>query len=397
MRAANWEPITGRIQTRWAKDVDPICPLPEYPRPQMTRPEWINLNGLWDYAILPAHQKFPDHYQGQILVPFPVESSLSGVGKPLHPDETLWYHRNFDLPVEWKHQRVTLHFGAVDWQTDVWCNGQHLGQHQGGYDPFSFELTTFLRYGAENELVVKVYDPTSEGRQERGKQTLKPGFVFYTAVSGIWQTVWLEPLPEVFIQNIELTPSIEPTCLAIKVLLSDDYSEGKIQVLIKDGGSTLQQVISIFPEEIIIEIPEAHLWSTDDPYLYNLEISLLQNDIVVDSIGSYCGIREIRMKQDGKGIPRIYINRNQLFQYGPLDQGYWPDGLYTAPTDEALRFDIEFCKSLGMNMIRKHIKVEPARWYYHCDRLGMLVWQDMPCGGKVPHTLVFWSRDISRL
>jgi beta-galactosidase/beta-glucuronidase len=388
MKTANWKPITGKIQTRWAKDVDPICPLQEYPRPQMTRPEWINLNGLWDYAILPDHQKSPDHYQGQILVPFSVESSLSGVGKPLLPTEHLWYRRSFEIPLELKSQRIVLHFGAVDWQTDVWCNGQHLGQHQGGYDPFSFELTTFLRYGAENELVVKVYDPTSEGRQERGKQTLKPGFVFYTAVSGIWQTVWLEPLPEIFIQHIELTPSIDPTRLAVKVMLSDDFPDGKIQVLIKYGESILKQVVGIIQEEIIIEIPDSHLWSPEDPYLYNLEISLLQNDLVVDNIGSYCGFREIRMQKDDQGIQRIFLNRKQLFQYGPLDQGYWPDGLYTAPTDEALRFDIEFCKSLGMNMIRKHIKVESARWYYHCDRLGMLVWQDMPCGGKVPHTLV---------
>jgi beta-galactosidase/beta-glucuronidase len=388
MSSLNWSSLSGRIQTRWVEEVDPVCPLPEYPRPQMTRPEWINLNGLWEYAILPTHQKSPDHYQGQILVPFPVESSLSGVGKPLLPHEKLWYHRNFDLPVEWKHQRVLLHFGAVDWQTQVWCNGHDLGTHQGGFDLFSFELTTYLRYGAENELVVAVTDPTNEGKQERGKQTLKPGFVFYTAVSGIWQTIWLEALPEVFIKQISLTPIIDPARLAVKVLLSDHYSEGTIQVIIKDGGISLQQVVGFHQDEIIVELLDAHLWSPADPYLYDLEITLLQNEKVVDSIGSYCGFREIRMQKDAQGISRIYLNRKQLFQYGPLDQGYWPDGLYTAPTDEALKFDIEFCKSLGMNMIRKHIKVEPDRWYYHCDRLGMLVWQDMPCGGKVPHTLI---------
>ncbi|MDO9086760.1 MAG: glycoside hydrolase family 2 TIM barrel-domain containing protein [Anaerolineaceae bacterium] len=388
MSTINWVPIPGKIETRWTKDVDPVSPFPEYPRPQLTRPEWINLNGLWNYAILPSQYDHPNHYQGQILVPFPVESALSGVGKALLPEERLWYRHNFDLPSDWKHQRVILHFGAVDWQTDVWCNGHHLGQHQGGYDPFSFELTTFLRYGAENELVVKVYDPTSEGQQERGKQTLKPGFVFYTAVSGIWQTVWLEPVPEIFIQQVSLTPSIEPARLRINTSLSDNLENGTIQVLIKDGGLTLQQVVGMSQEEVIIELPEAHLWSPDDPNLYDLEISLLQDNSVIDRVGSYCGFREISLQKDEGGIPRIYLNRKQLFQYGPLDQGYWPDGLYTAPTDEALKDDIEFCKSLGMNMIRKHIKVESARWYYHCDRLGMLVWQDMPCGGKVPHTLV---------
>ena len=387
MSQSTWTPVPGRIQTRWAKDVNPRSPLPEYPRPQMSRQDWMNLNGLWDYAILPLDDE-PDQYQGQILVPFAIESSLSGVGKPLQPNEHLWYHKTFELPIEWKPRRVVLHFGAVDWQTDVWCNGQHLGQHQGGYDPFSFEITKFLRDGAENELVVKVYDPTSAGRQERGKQTLTPGFVFYTAVSGIWQTVWLEPLPEVFIQEIHMTPFIEPARLEIQVSLSDQLPEHELQVQLKEADKVITEVSGSSGQKLILAVPDAHLWSPDDPFLYDLKINLSVKNQLIDSVKSYCGLREISLVQDENGIPRIHLNHKSIFQYGPLDQGYWPDGLYTAPTDKALRYDIIFSKSLGMNMLRKHIKVEPARWYYHCDQLGMLVWQDMPCGGKVPHTLI---------
>jgi beta-galactosidase/beta-glucuronidase len=387
MSQSTWTPVPGRIQTRWAKDVNPRSPLPEYPRPQMSRQDWMNLNGLWDYAILPLDDE-PDQYQGQILVPFAIESSLSGVGKPLQPNEHLWYHKTFELPIEWKPRRVVLHFGAVDWQTDVWCNGQHLGQHQGSYDPFSFEITKFLRDGAENELVVKVHDPTSAGRQERGKQTLTPGFVFYTAVSGIWQTVWLEPLPEVFIQEIHMTPFIEPARLEIQVSLSDQLPEHELQVQLKEADKVITEVSGSSGQKLILAVPDAHLWSPDDPFLYDLKINLSVKNQLIDSVKSYCGLREISLVQDENGIPRIHLNHKPIFQYGPLDQGYWPDGLYTAPTDKALRYDIIFSKSLGMNMLRKHIKVEPARWYYHCDQLGMLVWQDMPCGGKVPHTLI---------
>ena len=388
MSSSEWRPIPEKIQTRWAQDVDANCPLPEYPRPQMVRDTWMNLNGLWDYTILPKEQEPPSQYQGQILVPFPVESSLSGVGKALLPHERLWYRRTFEIPMDWKHKRVILHFGAVDWQADVWCNGHHLGQHQGGYDPFSFELTTFLQYGSVNELVVKVYDPTSEGWQERGKQTLKPGFVFYTAVSGIWQTVWLEPLPEIYIKEIKLTPSIEPPQIAVQVSLSDELPHHEMKIQLHNAGSNLEQADGISGQKILLKYPDADLWSPENPILYNLSITLYNDGQKIDAVQSYCGFREIQLKPDEQGIPKVYLNRKEIFQYGPLDQGYWPDGLYTAPTDEALVSDIEFCKSLGMNMIRKHIKVEPARWYYHCDRLGMLVWQDMPCGGKVPHTLV---------
>lgn len=388
MNFKDWSPVPGRIQTRWARDVNPGCPLPEYPRPQMVREAWINLNGLWDYAIEPLDSPVPDQYQGQILVPFPVESSLSGVGKALQPNQYLWYRRNFLIPEEWKSQRILLHFGAVDWQTQVWCNGQLVGDHQGGYDPFSFEVTTYLAYGSENELTIRVFDPTNQGRQERGKQTLQPGFVFYTAVSGIWQTVWMEPLPKVFIKKLKITPHIEPGTLDVDVTLSEEFPDATIQVKLLEHHQVVSISQSTGDTPLMVEVENPHLWTPDNPYLYDLKIDLLINDQILDSVTSYCGFREISLQKDRDGIPRIYLNGKQIFQYGPLDQGYWPDGLYTSPTDEALRYDIEFCKSLGMNMIRKHIKVEPARWYYHCDRLGMLVWQDMPCGGKVPHTLV---------
>jgi beta-galactosidase/beta-glucuronidase len=388
MNHKEWSPVPGKIQTRWASDVNPDCPLPEYPRPQMTRDLWLNLNGLWEYAILSGDDIEPQHYQGYILVPFAVESALSGVGKPLQPDQHLWYRRSFLIPDDWKNQRVLLHFGAVDWRAKVWCNGQYVGEHQGGYDPFSFELTTYLRYGTENELVVCVYDPTSQGRQERGKQTLQPGFVFYTAVSGIWQTVWLEPLPQIFIKEIKLTPHIDPTTLDVQVSLSEVVEDYYVEIQIFEDDSLLAETVGEPGEKINLAAPEAHLWSPEKPTLYDLQINLLKGSKVIDTVGSYCGFREITIKKDNQCVPRIFLNGRQIFQYGPLDQGYWPDGLYTPPTDEALCYDIEFCKSLGMNMIRKHIKVEPARWYYHCDRLGMLVWQDMPCGGKVPHTLV---------
>ncbi|HSM24715.1 MAG TPA: glycoside hydrolase family 2 TIM barrel-domain containing protein [Anaerolineaceae bacterium] len=388
MTEDKWSVSPGKIKTRWANDVDPDCPLPEYPRPQMTRDQWINLNGLWEYAILPRENDEPQQYQGHILVPFSVESALSGVNKPLQPDQHLWYKRSFEIPDNWKNQRILLHFGAVDWQAKVWCNGQFVGQHQGGYDPFSFDLTTFLQYGGENELIVCVYDPTSAGRQERGKQTLNPGFVFYTAVSGIWQTVWLEPVPQVFINEIKLTSHIDPATLDVQVILSEDVEDCQFEIQVYGDESLLAEKKGKTSEKISLKVPDAKLWSPENPNLYDLKINLLKNNQAIDSVGSYCGFREIKLQKDHQNIPRISLNGKQIFQYGPLDQGYWPDGLYTAPTDEALRSDIEFCKSLGMNMIRKHIKVEPARWYYHCDRLGMLVWQDMPCGGKVPHTLV---------
>ncbi|MHB8133648.1 MAG: glycoside hydrolase family 2 protein [Anaerolineaceae bacterium] len=383
---SKWEPVPGRIQTRWTKDVDPDCPLPEYPRPQLARSEWMNLNGLWEYAIRPkdVDNDHPASFDGQILVPYPLESALSGVGKPLLPNQRLWYRRTFHVPVEWYDQNLLLHFGAVDWETTVWCNGECLGTHRGGYDPFFFDITHFVNLHSENEILVAVWDPTNEGFQERGKQTLNPGFVFYSAVSGIWQTVWLEKVSKVWIKRLYISTDIDEGLVKIQADIQGEENDYDLRVIVTEGEEFLIQGVSSSGRMLELKIEDARLWSPDDPFLYDLQVELLQGSQVLDSVQSYFAMRQISLKQDNHGVLRLHLNHLPVFQYGLLDQGYWPDGLYTAPTDDALISDIQFCKDLGLNMIRKHIKVEPARWYYHCDRLGMLVWQDMPCGGIVP-------------
>lgn len=384
MKKFSKEKLPTKLKTRWADSISRDLPWPEYPRPQMTRPEWHNLNGLWDYAITGMDQQQPEEYEGQILVPFPIESSLSGVEKPLLPDQCLWYRRQFEITAEWQGQRICLHFGAVDWHCQVWCNGNFVGEHSGGYVPFSFDITDFLDKGGENELLVAVDDPTDEGLHERGKQTLRPRGIFYTAVSGIWQTVWIEPVPQVYIEGIKLTPAIDPPSLQVEVTLSKSLPEGRVEVTCIEDGKTLAQAEGPCGQTLAFDVPDAELWSPENPHLYDLQVRVATGGVVLDQVGSYCGFREVSLQTDDQGIMRIFLNNDPYFQYGPLDQGYWPDGLYTAPTDEALIFDIEYCKSLGLNMIRKHVKVEQARWYYHCDQLGMLVWQDMPNGGKLP-------------
>ncbi len=382
----DWQPVEGRIKTRWAKDVDANCPLPEYPRPQLVRSEWLNLNGLWAYAIRPkeVEKDAVGDFDGQILVPFAIESALSGVGKALLPDQRLWYRRSFHVPEEWHEQNLLLHFGAVDWETTIWVNGQCLGTHQGGYDPFYFDITHFVNLHSENEIIVAVWDPTSEGFQERGKQTLQPGFVFYSAVSGIWQTVWLEGVAETWIKRLYISSDIDEGTVYIQSDNQGDNEDVRLRVMVLEGEELIAQGEVSTDQKLELKIEDARLWSPNDPFLYNLQVELVRGRQVLDSVQSYFALRQICMKPDPQGVMRMYLNHLPLFQYGVLDQGYWPDGLYTAPSDEALCFDIQFCKDLGMNLIRKHIKVEPARWYYHCDRLGMLVWQDMPCGGVVP-------------
>ncbi len=383
---SEWKIAGNRIRTRWADDVNPNCPLPEYPRPQLVRSQWQNLNGLWQYTIQPKELENNEigEFEGHILVPFAVESALSGVERPLLPDQRLWYRRKFQVPQEWAGQIVRLHFGAVDWETNVWCNGSRLGSHRGGFDPFYFDLEGCLLPSEENELLVSVWDPTSTGRQERGKQTLKPGFVFYSAVSGIWQTVWLEPLPARRIENIRLKTDIHKKTVILKTEVAGEAGGLTLQVVLKDGDQLIAKQSAPVHEDQTIEIKAARLWLPNDPQLYDLELSLLEGEVLLDSVASYCALREIRLEMDDSGVTRMMLNGEAVFQYGALDQGYWPDGLYTAPTEEALLFDIQFAKGLGLNMLRKHIKVEPARWYYHCDRLGLLVWQDMPSGGIVP-------------
>jgi len=381
---AQWQPTGEKIKTRWASQIDVNNVLPEYPRPLMERTEWLNLNGLWNYAILPVGKQAPSTFDGKILVPFAIESSLSGVQKNVGKANELWYEREFTIPSKWKNNRIILHFGAVDWKTDVWVNDVKVGQHSGGYTPFSFEITSALKNGS-NKLMVKVWDPTNDSYQPRGKQVNKPEGIWYTSVTGIWQTVWLEPVSEKFITQVKTIPNIDKNILNIEVATNDFSASERIEVKVLDGSRIVATAKSInhLPLEVVMP-DDVKLWSPDSPFLYNLEITLWNGTKQIDKVKSYAAMRKYSIKRDENGIVRLQLNNKNLFQFGPLDQGWWPDGLYTAPTDEALKFDVQKTKDFGFNMIRKHVKVEPARWYMHCDRLGMIVWQDMPSGDHGP-------------
>ena len=382
--SAQWQPAGDKLKTRWASQINVNNVLPEYPRPIMERSQWQNLNGLWDYAILPVGKPSPAAFDGKILVPFAVESSLSGVQKRLGSDNELWYQREFTVPANWKNNKVLLHFGAVDWKADVLVNDIKVGQHTGGYTPFSFDVTPALKSGA-NKLVVKVWDGTDRGFQPRGKQVNRPEGIWYTPVSGIWQTVWLEPVPQNYIENVKITPDIDANVLKVEVIANETSPSNVMTVKVMDGSRVVATGQSINNQPVDVAMPaNARLWSPNDPFLYNLEISLSNNSRELDKVKSYAAMRKYSMARDDKGIVRLQLNNKDLFQFGPLDQGWWPDGLYTAPSDEALRYDVEKTKDFGFNMIRKHVKVEPARWYMHCDQLGMIVWQDMPNGDRSP-------------
>lgn len=379
---AQWQPAGDKLKTRWASEIDVNNVLPEYPRPIMERDEWQNLNGLWKYAIQPVGKPKPANFDGDILVPFAVESSLSGVQKRVGDNNELWYQREFTVPSKWRNNKVLLHFGAVDWKTDVWVNGTKVGQHTGGYTPFSFDITPALTSG-NNTLVVKVWDPTDQGYQPRGKQINKPHGIWYTPVSGIWQTVWLEPVPETHIENLRITPDIDKNILSVKATASAATSASRVEVKVKEGSRVIATGQSINNLPVEIAMPEnVKLWSPDSPHLYDLEVVLWDGNKQLDKVDSYAAMRKYSMKRDNKGIVRLQLNNKDLFHFGPLDQGWWPDGLYTAPSDEALEYDVIKTKDLGYNMIRKHVKVEPARWYTHCDRHGIIVWQDMPNGDR---------------
>ena len=357
--------------------------MPEYPRPIMERNEWKNLNGLWEYAITDLGGNVPAHFDGQILVPFAVESSLSGVGQRVGAKKELWYSRSFEVPVAWKNKNVLLHFGAVDWKADIWVNDVKVGSHTGGFTPFSFDITAALSGKGNNKLVVKVWDPTDEGYQPRGKQVNNPEGIWYTPVTGIWQTVWLEPVTARHIEELRITPDIDQHLLTVKAHLNMRAPSDLIEVNVYDGNQLVATGKSINDEAVVIPMPEdAKLWSPDFPFLYTLKVMLKSDNKILDQVNSYAAMRKYSTKRDANGIVRLELNNQPLFQFGPLDQGWWPDGLYTAPTDEALVYDIQKTKYLGFNMIRKHIKVEPARWYTHCDQLGIIVWQDMPSGDR---------------
>lgn len=384
--AAEWKPATGPLKTRWAKDVSPDNALPEYPRPQLVRKEWQNLNGLWDISADGKQSEQPVHantnllsvitapWQGKILVPFAIESALSGVMKST---DRMTYRRSFEIPKAWNGQHVLLHFGAVDWEAKVTLNGKELGSHRGGYDPFSFDITAALKPEGAQELTVEVFDPTNNKGYPRGKQTLTPGSIKYTPCSGIWQTVWLEPVAESHIDSLQLIPDLDNSCLRLKVVGS-----GAVEAVASDNGKEVAHISGAAGSELKLAISNPKLWSPDTPHLYDLSVTLKTDGKVVDQVTSYFGMRKIALGKDEKGVTRVMLNNKVVFQVGPLDQGFWPDGIYTAPTDEALRFDIVETKRLGFNTTRKHVKVEPSRWYYWCDKLGLMVWQDMPCSNS---------------
>ncbi|GGQ14395.1 glycoside hydrolase family 2 protein [Streptosporangium pseudovulgare] len=342
-------------------------PLPEYPRPQLVRDSHLNLNGRWRYAI---SDDPPETYDGEIVVPYSPEAPLSGVNRQLLPGQTLWYRRSFDLPADFAGGRVILHFGAVDQTCRVWVNDVEAGGHTGGYLPFSFDVTDALRPSG-NTLVVAVQDDTGNG--PRGKQRLRRGGIWYTAQSGIWQTVWAECVPEVHVERLTLTPLLDDSCVEVTV----HAAGGEAHVEISAGGETVARVTAPAGRPVRVPLPEVRAWSPEDPFLYDVTVSL-----GTDRVRGYFGMRSFSVGPDADGVPRLLLNGRPYFHAGVLDQGYWPDGLYTPPSDEAMIRDIATMKRLGFTMLRKHIKIEPLRWYHHCDRLGMLVWQDMVNGGE---------------
>lgn len=370
-----WKPAGDKIMTEWGENIDPNNVLPEYPRPQLVRGEWINLNGLWDYAIKPANEEMPEIFDGKILVPFAVESALSGVGKSVGVDDALWYSREFKLPKEWKNSRIRLNFGAVDWKAEVYVDDKFVGEHKGGYAPFAFDITDSLSKKKTHKLVVKVTDGTDSAFQPRGKQVANPNGIWYTAVTGIWQTVWMEPVNEVVVESYSAKADIEKSILNVRAIARGAKVGDDCLIELIENGEVIS---SANGADVILNVEKPKLWSPDSPYLYDLRITIYRNGEILDQVMGYAAMREISVVVDKKGYKRMALNGEPLFQYGTLDQGWWPDGLYTAPTDEALKFDIEKTKEFGFNMIRKHVKVEPARWYWHCDHIGMLVWQDMP-------------------
>lgn len=376
-----WQVCHGPLQTPWTTAVSPTNALPDYPRPQMVRADWMNLNGLWDYAITADMAKVPAAYQGEILVPYPVESALSGIMREFDEHSILWYHRTFTVPASWSGRRLLLRFGAVDWEAKVFLNGYEIGRHRGGYDAFSFDITGAIKKTGVQDLVVAVTEPT-EGDQPRGKQSRKPEGIFYSACSGIWQTVWLEPVPVSSITNLKMVPDLDAGVLRLCVATADGEDNLQVEATAMAGEIEGGKVTGPANGEISLPLKPVHRWSPDDPFLYQLRIVLKKNGQPVDEVQSYFGMRSIGLRRDDHRVMRIIFNGDFLFQIGALDQGYWPDGIYTAPTDEALQHDLRFLKSAGFNLVRKHAKVEPDRWYYWCDKLGLLVWQDMPSGNN---------------
>ena len=396
LSAQNWAPAGNRIKTKWAEEVSPTNAHPEYPRPQMLRPEWKSLNGLWDYAVTPKSEACPKAFDGKILVPFAIESSLSGVGKALTPEDALWYRTSFSVPSAWKGKRLILNFDAVDWKAEVFVNDIKVGSHTGGYTRFSLDVTPYVKNGS-NSLVVRVEDASDNDFQPRGKQVKDPRGIWYTSVSGIWQSVWIEPVAPAHITDYNVVSSVADKAINVTVDAAGVQEGDVVKVFLLDGGigystetanaakpaadgmySVLASGMAVPGGTVTLNVRNPKLWSPESPYIYGLDIQILRAGKIIDRVAAYAPMREVSAYRKNGNTLLMGLNGEGLFQLGPLDQGWWPDGLYTAPTDEALKFDIQKTKDFGFNMIRKHVKVEPDRWYYYCDQLGMIVWQDMP-------------------
>jgi hypothetical protein len=374
-----WKPVSGNIMTQWAGEITPENAWKEYPRPQMVRKEWKNLNGLWDFTISNGIDNSPSQrYTRKILVPFCVESALSGIKEPVTGSQEMMYRRYFTIPETWKGKRILLHFEAVDYVSKIWIDGKFVGDHKGGYDSFRFDITDALNTSDNHEISMVIWDPSNTGSQPVGKQTLlglSKGN--YTPTSGIWQTVWMEPVAEISIQSLRILPDIDLQTLTVDVILKGWGYDHQIKVRALEKGVEIASAEGVAGKPVTLNIKNPKLWSPDSPYLYDLKVSLSGGGKTIDEVESYFGMRKISMARDAAGFMSIHLNNKEVFQLGPLDQGYWPDGLLTPPSDQALIYDIEYLKKVGCNMDRVHVKVQPARFYYHCDRLGLLVWQDM--------------------
>ena len=389
-KSPEWKPADNPLITTWGEKVDPALPWPEYPRPSLARDEWMSLNGLWDYAICPRDTVRPE-LQGKILVPYPVESALSGVRARVTDSLAVWYSREFILPKQWKDKQIIINFEASDWETTVWVNDNLAAIHRGGYDPFWCDITNYLDERKKHTLVVRVTDPTDRGRQPRGKQVMKPGGIWYTPTSGIWQSVWLEPVGKTWIGDLRIVPDIDNGVLHVTVTEERcqggpggcppvDMAPSLAEITLMADGRTVAVASGLTGNTVTLSVPDARLWKPEDPYLYDLKVRLITGGQVSDEVKSFAGMRKISLGVGEDGFVRIFLNNEFIWQNGPLDQGFWPDGLYTPPSDEAMVYDLEMLKKMGFNMLRKHVKVENRRFYYHTDRLGLLVWQDMPSG-----------------
>tara|TARA_B100001057_G_scaffold41396_1_gene37112 strand:- start:237 stop:2105 length:1869 start_codon:yes stop_codon:yes gene_type:complete len=380
VQAQSWKALEGKIMSQWAKTVNPENVWQEYPRPQFERAYWKNLNGLWDYAILKTNEIQPKRYQGKILVPFSFESPLSGVGKNIKPEDKMWYRKNFEIPKNWSGKDVVIHFEAVDYKSAVWVNDILVGSHKGGFDRFSFNITPYLKPNGLQKIVLAVEDATNFSSQPRGKQQINASGIYYTPVSGVWQTVWLEAVSsEAYIKEVKTTTNIDENTVTLIPLSNQSLGSGymvRTTVFFNGEKVTSGEIKPNMPLTLKIDTPK--LWSPDHPHLYDVSMSLINpSGTEIDRVESYFGMRKISL-DNHKGVKYLFLNNVPLFHYGTLDQGWWPDGLLTPPSDKAMRYDIEMTKAMGFNMIRKHVKIEPDRWYYHCDKLGIMVWQDMP-------------------